>query len=198
MRQFIVLGHEAPTEPDFSLDDLTSGAGRLDVLCRCINAAFVLSHDLRTDVRVYLVLQDEVVIRFDGDELRYLSPDERNIASLIRTALDAKTEVVGHRNVESTPGVHISKRGFEAVLDDVSHDGVVLQLHEDGSPIIDLAPPAEPVFVLSDHHEFTDHEHALLEEAVRERVCLGPKVLHADHAITIAHNYLDTDGYAHY
>ncbi|PSP87349.1 tRNA (pseudouridine(54)-N(1))-methyltransferase TrmY, partial [Halobacteriales archaeon QH_8_68_33] len=34
MRQFIVVGHDAPTTPEFPLDDLAGGAGRLDVLCR--------------------------------------------------------------------------------------------------------------------------------------------------------------------
>jgi tRNA (pseudouridine54-N1)-methyltransferase len=28
------------------------------------------------------------------------------------------------------------------------------------------------------------------------RVSLGPERIHADHAIVVAHNYLDTDGYA--
>ncbi|MFB6232903.1 MAG: tRNA (pseudouridine(54)-N(1))-methyltransferase TrmY, partial [Haloarculaceae archaeon] len=57
MRQFIVLGHEAPTTADWSLEDL-SGAGRLDVLCRCVGAAVFLSHGIRENVRVHLVLDD--------------------------------------------------------------------------------------------------------------------------------------------
>jgi tRNA (pseudouridine54-N1)-methyltransferase len=27
---------------------------------------------------------------------------------------------------------------------------------------------------------------------------VGPEALHADHAVTVAHNYLDTDGFASY
>jgi tRNA (pseudouridine54-N1)-methyltransferase len=49
MRQFVVVGHDAPTTDDFSLDDLP-GAGRLDVLCRCITAALLLSHGIRDGV----------------------------------------------------------------------------------------------------------------------------------------------------
>ena len=77
MRQFVVSGHDAPTTAEFALDDLAGGAGRLDVLCRCVNAAFFLSHDLREDVRVWLVLGDEFAVRFEGSELRRLNPDER-------------------------------------------------------------------------------------------------------------------------
>ena len=198
MRQFIVLGHDAPTEPDFSLDDLAGGAGRLDVLCRCVNSAFFLSHALREDVRVHLVLRDELTVRFEGAELRHLNPDERSTAALIRGALDAKDEAIGHVAAESSPGVSVSKRGFEPVLDEAASDGTVVQLHEDGDPVVEVEPPEDPVFVLSDHRDFRASEADLLADAADERVRLGPERLHADHAITVAHNYLDTEGFARY
>ncbi|WP_135824044.1 tRNA (pseudouridine(54)-N(1))-methyltransferase TrmY [Halorussus ruber] len=198
MRQFIVLGHDAPTTPDFSLDDLAGGAGRLDVLCRCVNSAFFLSHDIREAVRVLLVLGDEVTIRFEGSQLRRLNPDERSTAALIRGALEAKDEAIGHMEAEGSPGVYLSKRGFEPVLEEAARDGTVVQLHEEGDPVVDVEPPENPVFVLSDHHDFGEEEAELLGEAADERVRLGPELLHADHAITVAHNYLDTGGFTTY
>jgi tRNA (pseudouridine54-N1)-methyltransferase len=74
----------------------------------------------------------------------------------------------------------------------------VVQLHEEGEPAIDVDPPADPVFVLSDHREFADGEAALLESRADERVRLGPRRLHANHAITVAHNWLDTGGFEQY
>ncbi|NEU55668.1 tRNA (pseudouridine(54)-N(1))-methyltransferase TrmY [Halorussus sp. MSC15.2] len=198
MRQFIVLGHDAPTTPDFSLDDLAGGAGRLDVLCRCVNSAFFLSHAIREDVRVHLVLQDEVTVHFEGSELRRLNPDERSTAALIRGALEEKDEAIGHIAAESSPGVSVSKRGFESVLEEAASEGTVVQLHEDGDPVVDVEPPEDPVFVLSDHNDFRDEAASLLADAADRRVRLGPELLHADHAITVAHNYLDTDGFASY
>jgi tRNA (pseudouridine54-N1)-methyltransferase len=198
MRQFIVLGHDAPTTPNFSLDDLAGGAGRLDVLCRCVNSAFFLSHDIREEVRVHLVLDDEVTIRFEGSQLRRLNPDERSTAALIRGALEEKDEAIGHMEAESSPGVHLSKRGFEPVLEEAARDGTVVQLHEAGDPVVEVEPPADPVFVLSDHHDFESEEEALLDSAADQRVRLGPELLHGDHAITVAHNYLDTDGFTTY
>jgi len=147
-------------------------------------------------VQVWLVLSDEVTVRIDGSELRYMSPDERNVASLLQQAIEAKDRAIGHREAESTPGIHVSTRGFEAVLDDV--DGTVVELHEDGTPLADLEPPADPVFVLSDHNDFTEREAALLAEASDRRVRVGPEVLHADHTVTVTHNYLDTDGFTDY
>src|SRR6056297_2262102 len=198
MRQFIVLGHDVPTTPDFPLDALPSEAGRLDVLCRCVNSAFILSHDLRDDVRVSLVLQDDVTITFEGSELHRLNPDERSTAALVRKALEHKDEAIGHMSAESSPGVAISRKDFETTLSEAADGGTVVQLHQDGDPIVEREPPESPVFVLSDHHDFTDEEAALLSEQADARVSLSPRALHADHAITVAHNYLDTDGFSEY
>jgi len=195
MRQFVVLGHDAPTTAEFSLDDLAGGAGRLDVLCRCVNSAFFLSHDIRESVRVHLVLGDEFTVTFDGESLRRLNPDERSTAALVRTALEHREEAIGAMAAGSSPGVSITRRGAESLLWDLASEGTVVELHEDGDPPGDRELPGDPVFVLSDHREFTPEERELLADAADRRLRLGPRALHADHAITVAHHYLDTDGY---
>jgi tRNA (pseudouridine54-N1)-methyltransferase len=198
MRQFVVSGHDVPTTPDFSLDDLAGGAGRLDVLCRCVNAAFFLSHAIREPVRIHLVLADAFTITFDGGDLRRLNPDERSTAALIRTALEHREDAIGHMPADSTPGVSIRRLGFEPTLERVAERATIVELHEDGDPVVDVEPPAHPAFVLSDHHDFTAREAELLAERADRRVRLGPELLHADHAITVAHNWLDTQGFTRY
>ena len=198
MRQFLIVGHDAPTAPEFSLDDLAGGAGRLDVLCRCVTSAVFLSHSIREAVRVHLVLGDEFTVRFDGATIRRLNPDERSTAALIRTALEHRKDAIGHMPAETTPGVTIRRMGFAATLEDLADDATVVTLHEDGDPAAEVDPPADPLFVLSDHRDFTDSESSLLASTADERLRLGPEVLHADHAITVAHNYLDTERYTTY
>ena len=197
MRQFIVLGHDAPTTADFSLEDL-SGAGRLDVLCRCVGAAVFLSHGIREDVRVHLVFDDEFTLRFDGDTLRRLYPDERTIAARIRDALDQRDDAIGHQPAEASPGMALYRFGFDAALDAVASDGTVVQLHADGTQLPEAELPSDPVFVLSDHADFTDREAELLAERADQRLRVGPETLHADQTITVAHNWLDTAGYSEY
>ncbi|QRV16304.1 tRNA (pseudouridine(54)-N(1))-methyltransferase TrmY [Haloterrigena salifodinae] len=196
MRQFVCIGHDVPTDPDFSLDDLAGGAGRLDALCRSITASFVTSHGIREDVRTHLVVQDELTITFDGSELRRLNPDERSTAALVRTALEHRDEAIGALPAEPSPGIEVYRRGFEETLAEVA-DGTVVQLHEDGDAVVDVGVDGleNPVFVLSDHRDFTDAEEQVLEDAVDRRLRLGPELLHADQAITVAHHYLDTEGY---
>jgi tRNA (pseudouridine54-N1)-methyltransferase len=198
MREFLVTGHDAPTDGSFSLDDIAGGAGRLDVLCRCVNSAFFLSHDIREDVRVHLVLGDEYTVRFEGADLQRLNPDERSTAALIRGALEQREEAVGHQPVETSPGVSLYRMGFEMTLSAASRDAAVVTLHEDGEPLVDAEPPSAPLFVLSDHHDFTADEREQLDAAAAQRLSVGPERLHADHAITVAQNYLDTAGYTRY
>ena len=200
MRQFVVIGHDVPTEPDtISLSDIP-GAGRLDLLCRCVSAGVFLSHGIRDRVRVHLVVADEFAVSFDADTLRHLHPDERNIAARIRDAFDAKADAIGHMPADVSPGVELRRMGLEATLDRLTtdDDATIVQLHEDGKPLVKVDPPSDPIFVLSDHEDFTTEEEDSIAAAAERRVRVGPKPLHADHAVTVAHNWLDTDGYASY
>ncbi|MBS1263856.1 MAG: tRNA (pseudouridine(54)-N(1))-methyltransferase [Methanonatronarchaeales archaeon] len=140
MRQFVVFGHEAPLTPDFSLDDLPGDAGHLDVLCRCVNSAFFLSHGIREDVRLHLVHRDQVAIRFEGRELRYLNPDERSTAARIRNALETFQQNLGREERKSSYGIYAAERSFEKVLEGVSEDSTVIWLHEEGEPVTETEP----------------------------------------------------------
>ena len=197
MRQFIVVGQDAPTTDEFSLDALPN-AGRMDLLSRCVTASFLLSHGIRSDVRTYLVLSDEFTLRFEGSELRRLNPDERSTAALVRTALAERAEAIGHMEVETSPGVYLSRLDFETTLEQAGTEAVVCQLHENGAPAAESEPPESPVFVLSDHQNLGEEYAEVLAEHRTMQVNLGPERLHADHAITVAHNWLDTDGFETY
>jgi len=114
MRRFLILGHSAPIEPDFHLNDLPGGAGRLDVLCRAVGASLLVSHGIRTDVQTILLLRNQVRIRIDGRHVKRLNPDERSTAALIRKALSAvaDTDVAsGNGVVREAPGPRIGNSG---------------------------------------------------------------------------------------
>ena len=95
---------------------------------------YFLSHDLRRDVRVFLVLKGEPsppkLIRFDGSAVRYLSPDERSAASLIKKALEKNIQDFW---TESTPGVSVRKGDLEDLLKEL--DKKIIYLREDGEDI---------------------------------------------------------------
>jgi tRNA (pseudouridine54-N1)-methyltransferase len=185
MTSFAVVGHLARTDGGFSINDLPGSGGRMDVLCRCVNASLFLSHDLRRDADCYLVLCGEPAgpktIKFSGALVRSLSPDERSAAALIKKVVDTPC---GSEFREASPGVFIRKGGLDRLMGEHAF-GV---LDEKGTDLrkADRLPDA---FLLSDHLNFTDEE----ENRVRDcpRYSVGPKCLHADHTITLVHNELD-------
>ena len=185
MRRVAVVGHLARTAGDFNLSDMPGGAGRMDVLCRCVNSAFFLSHEFRRDVECYLVLLGEPdapkTVRFRGENVRYLSPDERSAGSLIKKAL-AVPAGTGFR--ESTPGVEVRRGGLSELLAEYSF----AVLEESGTDARGMAGLPDS-YLLSDHLDFTAPERELLEGL--ERVSVGPLSLHADHAITVLWNEID-------
>jgi tRNA (pseudouridine54-N1)-methyltransferase len=192
MRRFVVRAHAASVEEPIALDDLP-GSGRIDVLARCVTSGLLLSHGIREDTRVELVV-DDYTIRFAGASARSLHPDERSTAARIRDALDAHEEAIGHQPVEVSPGVDLVRKDFAATLGDAATDGELLTLSVDGESIATWDPPGDVTFVLSDHRSFTDDERATLEDVADRTLGLGPNAIHAADAIAVAHNHLDTAG----
>jgi len=192
MRRFVIVGHKANTDGNFKLNDMAGGAGRLDVLLRCINSAFFLSHGIRRDVEVYLILlgpsKPPVSIRLSGSEIRYLNPDERSTGSLIRNAL---LKAKNSNEVSSSPGIYVSRRGLEDVMETLA-DTQIIYLHESGTCMEEAGLGKENLtFVLGDHMDLTEKEEEIIEKYNPLKVSLGPEILHADHCIIVSHNILD-------
>ena len=205
-RRFIVIGHRAKSSPEFPLDDLCGSAGRWDVLLRCINSCFFISHNIRKDSEIYLVLvgnrRRPRTIRLIGSRLKYLNPDERSTAALIRTALMKGmnlTKDMEGRELESTPGIYVSNAEFEDVVRSCSTDSDLIYLKEDGEDIrnIDLVTSSDLetainiTLVLGDDKSLSEKEEGILNKYQARLVALGPNSLHADHCIILVHNELD-------
>ncbi len=163
----------------------------MDILCRCVNAALFLSHDLRRDVNVYLVLKggsQPKLVRFEGERVKYLSPDERSAASLIKKALEKNAQDFW---TESTPGVSVRNGGFSELLKELEKTPHFINyLREDGEDIRGKKFDG-PLFVLGDHEGLTWDEEELIKQYRHETVSVGPLSLHADHCIILLHNEMD-------
>jgi tRNA (pseudouridine54-N1)-methyltransferase len=185
MTVFAVIGHLAKTTGDFTLNDMPGGAGRMDVLCRCVNTSLFLSHDLRRDVTIYLVLlggtDSPKTVMISGEKVRYLSPDERSAGSLIKKALEIQA-VEEFR--ESTKGVFVRRGGLDRLLTEYEFS----VLDEKGKDVASVGELPE-AFILSDHMDFTPVEQEMTKDLPRYSV--GPRVLHADHTITVLLNGID-------
>lgn len=193
MKRFVITGHRAATTGDFKLDDIAGGAGRLDILVRCVNASLFLSHGIRRDCECYLVLEGgedaPKTVIFRGETVKYLNPDERSTASLIRNALMKKLE--GDEEVQSTPGISVVRRSFAQVLEDLSTKGKFIYLREDGTDCREYDFPEDPIFILGDDRDPTEEEEAIMGSYSPDRIRLGPLSLHANHCIVVVQNEMD-------
>ncbi|MEW5760890.1 MAG: tRNA (pseudouridine(54)-N(1))-methyltransferase TrmY [Candidatus Thermoplasmatota archaeon] len=191
MRRFIVLGHETITSSNFNLNDLSGSTGRLDILLRAVNSAFFISHGIRKDTELFLILLGEPhppkTIKLVGANLKYLFPDERNIGSLIRNALMKKCDF---EEKEATPGIFISKKSFSDVLE-MSKDSDIVYLKESGEDIRNFSFSKDVTFVLGGEKDLTDEEENLLLRYKPKIISLGKKNYHADHCIVILNWLLD-------
>jgi tRNA (pseudouridine54-N1)-methyltransferase len=194
MRHFILVGQRARTAPDFLLADIPSTSGRLDVLLRGLRAALLVSHGVRRDVVVYLCLlgppEAPRTLRFAGPAARYMRPDERSLASVVKKALatpcDASSEFEPVRE-----GIAIAHGGVERALAEL--DGVPLYVLDEQAADIRAcgAWPDEAAFVIGDHLGLPDPARAALAQRGAQSIRVGPVSLHAEDAIALVHNELD-------
>jgi len=200
MRRFVIVGHNVDPEGDFALNDLCGGAGRLDVLLRCVSSAFFLSHGLRKEVEVFLHFPGQrapsangtpergghKTVRLCGRELRYLNPDERSTGALVRTALLKKLD--GNGEKLSTPGIYVSRTELDVLLNTLPGP---VWLAEDGEGWPAEGFPPDSTFYLSDHHDFDEREKQVLGIIGARRTSLGPASLHSNQCITLVHYLMD-------
>ncbi|HEY5604993.1 MAG TPA: tRNA (pseudouridine(54)-N(1))-methyltransferase TrmY [Thermoplasmata archaeon] len=189
MRRFIVVGHRAVTTAEFPLNDLAGAAGRMDLLLNAANAALLVSHDLRRDVEVTLLLlgppDPPRAIRILGERIERWGPDIRGNAALIRRALEHGSRL----ERETSPGIFASKRSLEEVLAGVPEP--LVELREDGHDIRQASLPPDVAFLLSDSVDLTSEEREIISRKNPLACRVGPRSLHTDHVIAIIHNELD-------
>lgn len=196
MRRFVIVGQRATSSPEFSLTDIAGTSGRLDVLLRCLRSALLVSHGLRADTTVYLVLQGGALaprsVRFDGATARFIRPDERALAVLVQKVLAVTPDGPAFQTVR--PGIALASGGLASVLDDLG--ALTAYVLEEGAPDVRTQPIDSPnaVFFVGDHLGFDAPTREQLRSLPATPLGLGPVSVHAEDAVTLLHNELDRRG----
>jgi hypothetical protein len=100
---------------NYSKNDIDKGKTPLKIyrICSCIRETFCLSYAIRKENILYLYFQNEcILIKFEGKKLRFLGPDERSQALLLKKCLDNTCKNFNRmdiRWIESTPGIYSKK-----------------------------------------------------------------------------------------
>jgi tRNA (pseudouridine54-N1)-methyltransferase len=190
MRTFVLYARKARTDSKFRLDDLVS-AGRMDLVCRCITSALWLSHNVREDTRIFVVLngptKPPVTICFQGSKLSKVYVDESTNAKWIKKLLSMK---FGKEWLE-VEGAKIARKSFQEVLSELN--GKIYVLHEKGEFIDNVKIEKNPVIVLGDQIGLPDKEESF---ALRngEKISLGKNVYLASSCISIINWICDKNG----
>jgi tRNA (pseudouridine54-N1)-methyltransferase len=189
-RDFYVKSN-AFTFPQINFKDLPGSTGRLDIIARCVNTSFWLSYGIRKNVTFHTILHGvpspPVYIRFEGDKLKKVTPDERNIAMFIQKSLERMQD---GREIESTPGVFVSKKDFKSILED-NRDKDIYFLEETGEHIKTIKISDTPFFVLGDNKDLQDSEKNILHTYGAQPVSIGLQPYLSSHCITVLNWLMD-------
>ncbi|MGQ9759411.1 MAG: helix-turn-helix transcriptional regulator [Candidatus Methanomethylicaceae archaeon] len=183
-RTFILKSSEGRTAPDFSLRSLAGSKGRMDLVARCIVAAFMTALGLRRDVVLAIVLEGPpnppitVTINGRGFDVRVISE--------VRAA-EILYEVLSGKRVQ---GISVERKGFDRVVME-NNRGNLFYLHEKGVELGSLEFGKDPVFILGDQKGIDEKGEKLLEDVGAKRVSLGPYSYLASHCIVIINNEID-------
>jgi tRNA (pseudouridine54-N1)-methyltransferase len=195
MRRFLLIAHRVPVRGEFTLNDLAGGAGRMDEVARVVSTLFTLSNDLRRDVEATVLFVAEkppAARRIDlvGRKLRYLNPDERSTAALLKNALVRGATAPGP--VESSPGLTVGPVDPAAALGEFLRLPGALWLAEDGAPLDGWTPDGQEIAAfLSDPYDPTSEELDLLRKSGVPRISVGPKVLRSSQVVDVFQRELD-------
>tara|TARA_B110000014_G_C19683531_1_gene358389 strand:+ start:10 stop:576 length:567 start_codon:yes stop_codon:yes gene_type:complete len=184
-KNFLIIGHRAHTAVDWKLDDICGGAGRLDVLVRSVTAALWKSHGIRHDTDVWLSLrgkpEPDITVHFSGIKIKYLNPDERSTAALIRNGL---IKLKGKNGpLETSPGVTMQRENFSELVKKLPKP---VLLNENGENKI---KPEYQTFILGDDRDPTEEEMKILNSLDKAKI--GETSLLTSACITLIHHFLD-------
>lgn len=198
MKDFIVIGNKAVTAGKIHLNDLCGSAGRMDVMCRCLTSALFVSFGMRRDVQVHIVLMGppgpSKIVRFSGEKLRYLNPDERSAGSLIQKAILLQENEI---EKESTPGVFVRTGTLNDLLKEFKiQDRNLILMTENGRHInkaMSETPEIfeNPVFILGDNLGILENEANELNKYKTHAISLGKNPILTSQCITILHYEID-------
>ncbi|MFW9994430.1 MAG: hypothetical protein ACFFD4_20470 [Candidatus Odinarchaeota archaeon] len=179
-RHFNVILNEAVIENTFNLNNLT-GSGRVDVVCRIINATFFLSNAFRKNTELNLLFKKtSQKLTIAGNRVQGINPDERAIAGVLIRVFKGKPY----------KGIYLADITWNETLS--SLNGYLL-IEDSPKLLFDSKSVNLPVtFTLGDHRGFERDDLEKLQANSNLRPCsLDDRSYLSSSCITIVHYLID-------
>ncbi|NVM30084.1 MAG: hypothetical protein HWN65_14670 [Candidatus Helarchaeota archaeon] len=183
---FLVKSTKGVTSNKFLIKDLTGTSGRLDIIFRCLLAAFSFGS---RNIFFHAVLNGPPnppkALTFNGNRVGELPIDEIGMAHLFQTLLDPTKPL-------QKEGITLVHRSFLDLASELAQEGPVFLLKENFPPfkesLVDLQKEKHAIhsiiFILSDHIDLEPQEEEfLINKLQATRVNLGSRSYLASHSI---------------
>lgn len=185
MREFVYFSNKARTSGNFT--DLMK-AGRLDIACHVIIAAFFLSHAIRQDVKLHMIFNGmpdpPKHLLFQYNEKMPIS--KKDVAGLIKRMLFKYKQ---GKMTEAFPGCFIEKKSFTKLLEELQAENKQLYiLDRNGEDIRNMQLEKNAVFILGDEEGMPKKE---MKRFNAEKISFGKPTYFASHSVVILQNELD-------
>lgn len=189
-REFILYSSKGFTAP-FDLNDLTKG--RMDLVARCISAAFFISYGIRENTIFHVFLNGPPdpprQITLKGVKSMGFLPDEKSIAKRLNEILKFGENLELNKEIR-IGNIKIAKKSFENFLKKLQGKKIIY-LHRRGKDVRSYKFPEKFVVIVGGHRGLPQKTEKFLERLGADKVSLGRIEYSASHCITILHNELD-------
>jgi tRNA (pseudouridine54-N1)-methyltransferase len=191
MRTFVLYACKGKTDENFSLESLPSSGGRMDLVARFITSTMFISHKMRQDTRVFVVLNGEpnppVTIEI-SPIVRKIGVDERSVGLWIKKLL---AELGTGKAVQMYNGLKAERKSFQKLIKELSADNKIFILHENGKNFSKFKFPENSVFVIGDHLGLPDKEKKYASR-FGKKLSLGKTIYLASSCVSLIHWIIDT------
>lgn len=189
MREFVYFSQSARTTGNFNLENLMQ-AGRMDIVCNVVIAAFFLSHGIRQDVKLHLIFNGppdapkHLLFQYHPE----MPISKKDVAGLIRRMLFKYKKGM---QIEAFPGCFVEKKSFLHLIEQFEMEGKkIFLLEKRGGDIRNVEIPDNAVFVIGDHEGVPKQELKRVKGIV-ERISIGPLTYFASQTLVIINNEID-------
>jgi tRNA (pseudouridine54-N1)-methyltransferase len=166
----------------------------MDLVCRCILSALLLSNTHRIDTVFYAVLEGPprppLTIEIQGEKIEEMPRDELQMGIVLKKILSLEKEPF-------PSGFRVINRDFRNLVEEQINKSKIYYLHQSGSDIKRIlsefqnAEKPQLTFLLGDHMGFKQKDIEYFKEKSIEPLSLGLKEYLGSHCIFLVHEKLD-------
>ncbi|MEA3559740.1 MAG: hypothetical protein U9R75_10855 [Candidatus Thermoplasmatota archaeon] len=199
-RNLTVIAHRARSDGNIQLKDLCGASGRWDGISRLITASLFLSHDMRRDTSVHVLLlgpdDPPKLLTVSGKDVCHLNPDERASSALMRKCLKCELGSKHGMQINPSPGIILTRADLRDVM--CSMSGQVIMMDVNGQSFDpkgffrENGDEGGSHFILSDDRDLEPKEVELIRKRSDISMNVGKVELHSNQVITIIHFLLDS------